>query len=200
MVAAFPLQPAPPPEEQRMVLYGVSWKEYAVLRDLFDGPGLFMTYRRGALELMSPCAEHDLRKKNIARFIELYAHLRGIDLRGYGSTTFRREAKELGAEADECYLIGKRLADFPEIVLEVVKTAPLVDKLDVYRGFGVAEVWVFRDARFTVHLLGPSGEYVLAERSALLPELDLEVVARLALREDTLEALRDFEKTLPPRT
>src|ERR1700722_8340393 len=143
MVAVPPLvETVSPAPEQRMLLRNVSWKEYVLMRDVLDGPGLRMTYLQGVLELMSPSPEHELWKKNIARLVELFAHLRRIDLHGYGSTTFRKEAKERGAEPDECYLIGKKLAGYPEIVLEVIHTSPLLDKLDVYRVFGVAEVWV----------------------------------------------------------
>ena len=40
------------PGEQRMLLHGVSWREYLTLRDLIDRPGLRMTYLEGALELL----------------------------------------------------------------------------------------------------------------------------------------------------
>lgn len=177
-----------------MLLRNVSWKEYLLLRDLLDGPALRMTYREGVLELMSPSPEHELWKKNIARLVELFAHVRGIDLYGYGSATFRKEARERGAEPDECYLLGKKLTSFPEIVLEVVHTAPLVDKLDVYAAFGVAEVWVFRNGAFTVHVLTTDASaYDVRASSALVPGLDFDMVARYAVREDTPRALREFE-------
>lgn len=191
---AQPFVIARPPDEQRMLLRNVSWKEYVLLRDLLDGPGLRMTYAEGALELMSPSPEHELWKTNIARLVELFAHVRRVDLYGYGSTTFKKEAKERGAEPDECYLVGKKLADFPEIVLEVVHTSPLLDKLDVYAAFGVTEVWVFRDGAFSVHALDRStGRYRLQSTSALVPGLDFALVARYATREDTPQALREFE-------
>jgi Uma2 family endonuclease len=200
---SLPLPPlvAPAPDEQRMLLRNVAWKEYVILRELLDGPALRMTYLRGALELMSPSPEHELWKKNIARLVELYAHVRRIDLRGYGSTTFKSEAAERGAEPDECYLIGKKLADFPDIVLEVVRTAPLVDKLAIYVAFGVPEVWIFRDGAFTLHALAPaSSTYLVVPTSRLMPELDFALVARFAMREDTAQALREFEAILlaPP--
>ncbi len=199
--AALPPTPATPPTtapgEQRMLLSNVSWKEYVLLRDLLDRPGLRMTYRRGALELMSPSPEHEMWKKNIARLVELFAHLRGVELHGYGSTTFKREAKERGAEPDECYLIGQKLSDVPHIVLEVIHTAPLLDKLDVYAGLGVPEVWIFRSGAFSIQLLdAETGSYRAAERSAHIPSLDLDVVARFAVREDTPQALREFEATV----
>jgi Uma2 family endonuclease len=181
------------PDEQRMLLRGVSWKDYVTLRELMDGPGLRMTYLRGALELMSPSAEHEIWKKNIARFIEFYAHLENIDLYAYGSTTFKKEANERGAEPDECYLVDGNLVDFPQIVLEVIHTSPLLNKLDVYAGFGVAEVWVFKDGAFQLFALD-GDHYAPIERSRLIPDLDFVLVARFAVRRDTPQALREFER------
>ena len=180
-----------------MLLRDVSWKEYVIFRELFDRLGLRMTYLRGALELMSPSPEHELWKTNIARFIELYAYLMNIDLYGYGSTTFKKEAKERGAEPDECYLVGKKLDDFPEIVLEVIHTAPLLNKLDVYAGMGVSEVWIFKDGRFSLYALDrAASQYTEIPRSRLLPELDFALVARYAVRLDTPQALREFERAI----
>jgi Uma2 family endonuclease len=193
-VAPTMFEVAHPADEQRMLLRSVSWKEYVLLRDLFDGPGLRMTYSGGCLELMTLSAEHELWKKNIARLVELFAYIRGIDLRGYGSTTFKSVVQERGAEPDECYLVGKRLATVPEIVVEVIRTAPLLNKLDVYRALGVPEVWVFRSGAFIADVLDPrTGEYTACRSSALVPSLDLAMVARHATREDTTQALRDFE-------
>lgn len=78
---------------------------------------------------------------SIARLVELYAFLKRLQLIGYGSTTFRLEAKERGAEPDECYCLGHPIkqGDFPDIVLEVIYTTPILDKLSVYAGFGVPE-------------------------------------------------------------
>jgi Uma2 family endonuclease len=132
-----------------------------------------------------------------ARLVELFAHVRGVELYGYGSTTFKREAKDRGAEPDECYLVGKKLGDVPQIVLEVIHTAPLLDKLDVYAGLGVPEVWIFRNGAFSVQILdADAGQYRTAERSVHIPEIDLDVVARYAVREDTPQALREYEATV----
>jgi Uma2 family endonuclease len=194
MVAATPLDIAPGPQaEQRMVIHA-SWKDYVLIRDVLDGPGLLMAYSEGVLELMSPGPAHEFAKKSIARFVEQYAYVRGIDLRGYGSTTLKDEAKQRGAEPDECYVVGKKLVDYPEIAIEVVQTSPLVDKLGIYLAFGVSEVWVFRDGAFTLHLLDAAkAAYASARSSRLLPGLDFDVLARFVVRDDTLVALREFE-------
>jgi Uma2 family endonuclease len=177
-----------------MLLHDVAWKDYVLVREVLDGPGVRMTYFRGVLELMSPSPEHELWKKNIARLVELYAHIKRIELHGYGSTTFKEKTKQRGAEPDECYLIGKKLADLPEIVLEVIHTSPLIDKLDVYAGMGISEIWIFRDGAFSIHVLDRvQGRYETRSSSPLLPGLDFATVARLAVREDTPQALREFE-------
>lgn len=195
MVAAS-LSLAPAPAEQRMLLH-CSWKEYVILRDLLDGPGLRMTYLRGALEIMSPSPAHELWKKNTARFIEHFAFVKNIELHGYGSTTFKKEMTERGAEPDECYLIGKVLNEFPDIVLEVIHTAPLLNKLDVYAPMGIAEVWVFENERFALFVLDrTTATYTVSERSALVSELDFAMLARYVVRTDTPQALREFDREI----
>jgi Uma2 family endonuclease len=185
---------ARPADEQRMLLTNVSWKDYVLMRDLFDGPGVRMTYVNGRLELMTVSPEHELWKTNLARLLELFAYIFVLDLRGYGSTTFKAEAAERGAEPDECYLLGKKLARAPEIVIEVIRTSPLLDKLAVYLALGVQEVWVYRARAITVHVLdAAAGRYVARSSSVLVPTIDLAMVARYVEREDTLQALREFE-------
>jgi Uma2 family endonuclease len=197
MAVATTLTSPMPAAEQRVVINGVSWKDYVILREALDTPGLRMTYCEGTLELTSPSREHELNKTGIARLIELYAFLRGLALNGYGSTTFRLEAKERGAEPDECYRLGSVMAEgqFPDIVLEVIHTNPILDKLHVYSGFGVPEVWLFRDGAFELYHLEKDG-YMRVERSTFLPELDFALIATLAVREDQLEALRELRRHL----
>lgn len=193
MAAAFVFPTVvPAPEEQRMLIRA-TWKEYVLLRDLLDGPGLRMTYSKGSLELMSPSPAHELWKKNIARLVELFAHRRRIELHGYGSATFRKEMEERGAEPDECYLVGEELRDYPHIVLEVIHSSPLLNKLDVYAAMGIQEVWLFRDGTFAIYVRARDGSYALQSTSRLIPDLDFAVVARYAIRRDTPRALREFE-------
>lgn len=130
----------------------------------------------------------------IARLLELYCLERDIALYGYGSTTFRKEEKERGLEPDECYCRGSD-REIPDIALEVVVTAPAIDKLEVYRGLGVREVWMFRHGRFQLFSL--RGErYEPLERSEVFPEVDLERIAHYAGQPDQHVALRAFRDEL----
>ena len=162
--------------EKRFVLHGVPWWTYVALRDALDETTrLKMTYLEGTLELMSPSMLHEDAKKIIARLIEVWAMERDVDLRGFGGTTFRREAKERGLEPDECYKLGKLEDDgIPDVAIEVTVSSGLVDKMSVYAGLGVPEVWEWRPSTGVVAVLVlVAGNYERRERSTILPALDL---------------------------
>ena len=189
---------APSDREQRFLVSNVAWRDYVILREALDTPGLRMTYLEGALELMSPSRAHERNKKAIARLIETCAFLLRLPLNGYGSTTFRSEAKKRGVEPDECWVRDKELleGEYPQIVLEVIETSPLLDKLAVYDGFGVDEVWIFEDGAFSLHHRKKNGGYTRESRSALLPEIDFALVTNLAGERDQQTALEAHERAL----
>ena len=178
--ASTELAPEPFETERRFVLHDVPWWTYVAMRDALEGTGTRMTFLQGALELMSPSDLHGEAKSLIARFVEAWAEEKDVDLRAFGSTTFRREAKQRGLEPDECYTLGAKEPDgVPHLAIEVVIGSPLVDKLSVYAGLGVSEVWIWRAvaARIEVNYL-VEGRYELRERSELLPGIDLAILAR----------------------
>ncbi len=191
------LEVALPPDEQRLLLHGVSWDEYCRISEQFDDrPAIHLTYLCGELEIMTVGRAHEALKTRIARLVEAWSEEFGIDLRGEGSTTFRRKAKERGLEPDECYTLAERPRvpgpqeiDRPDLAIEVVVTSPLVDKLAVYAGLEVPEVWVWRANAFEVFVLDEEG-YRPSERSVLLPEIDLAMIAELALEPKQIDAVR----------
>lgn len=181
--------------DRRFLLHGIPWQMYLSLREADDSPGLRMTYDRGNLELMSPSPEHEDLKTTLARLIEVYAIERDVPLYGYGSTTFRRQAKEQGLEPDECYCLGGKLREIPDFALEVVLTSGGLEKLPIYAGLGVPEVWFWEDEAFHVHALREGG-YEEIPGSAILPGLDLAVVARFARTRDQHQAAKAFRDWL----
>jgi Uma2 family endonuclease len=190
----FPVHPRSTSEEQRILLSNVPWSIYVVLRDAVDSAGVRMTYLEGQLEIMSPSKEHEVSKKRIARLFELFCLERDIPLYGYGSTTFRKEENERGLEPDECYCRGAD-REVPDVALEVVVTRGSIDKLDVYRGLGVREVWVFESGAFRVLALRGDA-YQVADASSIFPEIDLARIAHFAAQEDQHAALRAFRTEL----
>ena len=190
VVSPFPVHERSPSEEPRILLSNVPWSTYVVLRDSLDTSGLRMTFMKGWLEIMSPSRMHEIDKTQIARLLELFCLERDIPLYGYGSTTFRREERERGLEPDECYCRGED-REIPDVAIEVIATHGSLDKLEVYRGLGVQEVWLFESGAFRVFCL--RGEaYAEVPGSEILPEVDLSRVAYYTMQADQYAALRAF--------
>ena len=87
------------------------------------------------------------------------------------SSIFRQEAKQRGLEPDECYYLGE-LREVPDIVIEIAINSGGIDKLSVYQGLGVTEVWFWQDNQFILYRLR-EGEYEKIDCSEFLPNLDL---------------------------
>lgn len=200
MAAAASLFPGQAPstsEEPRILLSSVPWAAYVVLRDAIESAGVRMTYLEGRLEIMRPSRDHEVSKKQIARLFELFCLERDIPLYGFGSMTFRKEEKQRGLEPDECYCRGVERT-VPDVALEVVVTHGTIDELDVYRGLGVREVWVYEAGAFRDLVLRGDG-YETAAASETFPEVDLARIAHYAIDKDQPSALRAFRDELRGR-
>lgn len=139
-----------------------------------------MTYLAGLLDLETPSERHEEESKLIARLLEAWSEENDVDLRGFKSATFRSEAQARGAEPDECYPISPKLEDAPpQIAIEVIVSSPLVDKLAVYAGLGVPEVWVWHSTshHLAIHRL-VGQRYEAVSTSPRLPGLDLALSSR----------------------
>ncbi|MEM1254942.1 MAG: Uma2 family endonuclease [Cyanobacteria bacterium P01_H01_bin.21] len=188
----------PATDEQRLCLEGVTWQQYDALVALFidQFPALRMTYLEGSLELMTTSPEHERLKKIIARLIEAFAEEADIDLNGYGSATFRQKAVARGLEPDECYSLGE-LGEAPDIAIEIVITSGGIDKLDVYKGLGVQEVWFWENQTFSLYgLIDPDSGYETLTISRLLPQLDLATLTQFIDYPSQTKAVKAYRKTL----
>lgn len=188
--------------DQHVLLRNITWEQYVALAESRgESASPRLTYLEGELEIMSPSGDHERTKTLIGRLIEAYDEEREIGLVGMGSTTFRRAAKQRGLEPDECYCIGAQ-RELPDFAIEVALRAGYIDKLAVYAGLGVAEVWFWSRGAFYVHALDrATGAYRACDRSELLPDLDLarvaELINRAAGRTDR-EIVADFRRGLRP--
>ncbi|QUY45392.1 Uma2 family endonuclease [Acaryochloris marina S15] len=177
-------------KEQRVILPSVSWQQYeGLLSTLEDYPGLRLLYLQGNLEIFLPSPEHEMLKKVIARLLERYAEEMNIPLHGYGSTTFRLEAKARGLEPDECYCV-QSLKDLPDFALEVNLTSGGVDKLAIYQGLEVPEVLIWEDKKLQLFDLREGIEVVT--RSQFFPELNFSLLAQFVRPQDQPTTVKDF--------
>ena len=185
-----------PKPEEKITLYNVTWEQYDTLVCMFmdQFPGLRMTFLEGTLEIMGTSSEHERLKTIIARLLEMYAVEKRITLNGYGNTTFRKEAKQRGLEPDECYCLGE-LREVPDIAIEIVITSGGIDKLSVYQGLGVREVWFWQDNQFILYRLR-EGEYEKIDRSEFLPNLDLILLSQFVNYDNQTEAVIAYRDAL----
>ena len=196
-------QPRSEEGESRFVINKVSWDAYGKLLDLFGDDGPRMNYARGSLELMSPQIPHERFKKLFAYMIEALTDELDIRRNALGSTTFKKQMAESGLEADECYYIanagklkkGQRSPNLdndppPDLAIEIEMTSSLVDKLGIYAGIGVPEVWRFDGEDLTVRLLQVDGTYAVSPTSGSFPFLPMDEFVRFLQEYDSDEETR----------
>lgn len=196
-----PPLPEPPAGDQIVVLQGIPWKDYDALcraREWSSGPR--MAYLDGSLEIVSPGSGHEFEKSLLARLLEAFAEESDIELNGFGSTTYRRKAKEAGVEPDECYVVG-RGGFLPDLAIEVVHTSGGIDKLEIYRRLGIREVWFLIEQRIYVYRLVEAG-YRRYKKSVVLRDVDLDEIERLLSTSDRFkqtQTVREYRRKLQGR-
>jgi Uma2 family endonuclease len=198
MAAAPPIL-APPDRsldpDQRVILSDIDWWQFeAFLAIRGDRAGVRVTYLEGELEIMSSSRTHETLKKLISRLLEAYADETGLVFEGYRSLTMRNAPKQLGIEPDECYAVGVA-RESPDMAVEVIWTHSGLDKLDVYRGLGVREVWIWKKKELKAYELRGSA-YVEISQSVVIPGLAPSFIAGFLDCETQTEALRKMRAAL----
>jgi Uma2 family endonuclease len=190
--------PSIPVEAQRVLLSGVTWPQYESLLGIFgDRPGLRLLYSEGMLEIFMPSSEHEMLKKVIARLLERYAEEANIVIHGYGSTTFRSEAKAQGLEPDECYCVDT-LKERPDFAIEINLMSGGIDKLAIYKGLGVPEVLIWQNNQLTLYDLRDE-IYQEISYSQFFPDLDFGLLAQYVKPYNQPQAVKAFIEAIRSR-
>jgi Uma2 family endonuclease len=192
----------PQTEEQRLIVSDVTWEQYNTLVNAYvdEYPSLRMTYLNGVLEIMTTSNEHERLKTIIARLLEMCFVEKSIYLNGYGQTTLRKEIAQRGLEPDECYCFGE-LKEVPDIAIEIVLTSGGIDKLEVYRGLGIPEVWYWlaKQKQWQLyHLRNELNEpkYENIARSEFIPDLDFDLLTQFIGATNQTEAVIAYRDAL----
>jgi Uma2 family endonuclease len=199
------------PENADLIFQNVSWDDYEALLDqVGEASGLRISYDRGRLRVMTLSAEHE----NIERFVEALIHtirLRfRIPIRSFGSMTMKRRKRSKGNEPDCCFYVqnaqaigNKMHLDFnidppPDIAVEIDIHHDSIDKLEIYAGLGVPEVWRYDGYQMAIyHLL--EDEYAIGDTSQALPMLSSAVLTDFLNRlktEGEFQSLLAFDEWL----
>jgi tetratricopeptide (TPR) repeat protein len=158
-------------EGESKLLHNVSWEEFEnILAQMGDNRAARLAYDRGTLEIIMPSQPHEYYKEIISFLVQELADEMGKDCEPYGSTTWRRKAKEAGAEPDNSFYIQNESlvrgrVDInldqdppPDLVLEIDYTSKSLDRMAIYARLGVPEIWRYDENVLRVYQL-ESGEY-----------------------------------------
>lgn len=181
-------------QEQRFLLPGhYTWEEFEKIEALTaDAPGLRITYLDGCVEFMTIGEQHEILKSFLAILLETYFFELGINFIPVGSATRRAEEKSASFEPDESYYLGEKKEN-PDLAIEINITSGSIDKLEKYKRFKITEVWFWENNQLSVYHLN-NDNYEQIPQSQLLPELDINLLARCVLMPSILEARTEFIK------
>jgi Uma2 family endonuclease len=176
---------------QRFVLWNIGWEAYEHIVAALNEQHVRSTYDRGDLELMSPLPIHERIKVWFGHFMLVLSLELQFAYQSMAQTTFRRRDRDRGLEPDDCYYLAslEKVVDWttlnldrdppPDLALEVDVTTSCLDRMGVYAGLGVPEVWRFDGEQWHIHLLGADGTYEESPSSAALPYLRIPEVTTL---------------------
>jgi Uma2 family endonuclease len=176
----------------RGLQHNVSWEQYEkLLEDLGDRRSTRIVYDNGTLEIMTPLPEHEYFKEVISIALQDAAEALEVDYESYGSTTWRQQIEQAGAEPDNCFYFqneavvrGRLDLDLsrgdppPDLVLEIDVTHKSLDRFPIYSRLGVPELWCYSAGELRMYAL-QDGEYVEVQVSLVLPQLPIRELPQL---------------------
>jgi len=182
--------------EQQLILPGRhTWQQFKALQALMENaPGLRISYLDGVIEFRTTSESHQTLKSIIGCLLGQYFLEKNIEFDPVGSATRANETKEVSFEPDESYYLGEKKAH-PDLAIEVALTSGGKSKLEKYKRLGIAEVWFWENNQLSVYRFRGE-EYEEVSKSELLPELDLELLARCVQMPSKLEAMKEFRKNI----
>lgn len=184
------LKPTEMDRVQRVILPNISWETFErILAEHQNFSSPRFTYDEGILEIMSPTAKHEEVNRTLALLVEIVAEEMSVDVRGLGSTTFKRQDLLKGFEPDSCFYIqslahieGKDEIDLavdppPDLLIEIDITSPSLPRFPIFAKVGVPEVWRFDGSRVQILRLDKKQHYIESPNSRAFPQLTANVIA-----------------------
>jgi Uma2 family endonuclease len=192
----------------RVLLYNLSWQQFEnILSDLGESRSARIAYDNGTLEIMSPLPEHEYYKENIGTAIQDIAEVLERDYESLGSTTWRKQAKMVGIEPDNCFYFqnepkirGKLDYDLnqdppPDLILEIDLTSKSLNRFPIYARLGIPELWCYDDGELTVYLLAENETYQESETSLVFPNLPVQEIPMI-INQYRLEGRRKIRQKI----
>ena len=209
MVTAAQARHALPPAEGRLLLHDVGWADYEAMLRIVGERRVRVTYDEGTMEVVMPSQRHEQAAQLLGLFIPRLAEELEIPYEPLGMTTWKRPDTEKGLEPDQCYYIqnqavvrAKPVLDLevdppPDLAIEVDITSSSLNRMRIYAGLGVPEVWRYDGSTLTMLRLQADGRYQPFETSRSFPGLrpaDVERYLELGRTTDKLRWARELRE------
>ncbi|MDQ2097445.1 MAG: Uma2 family endonuclease [Tychonema bourrellyi B0820] len=181
--------------DEPILIDGLSWRDFKLVEQLLSRPGVRLSFLDGVLEIRRITGEkHETIKERIGSILDLYLLQMGIDYQPTGSMTLESPSGLVKREADKSYKLGAN-RERPDLVVEVVVTSGGIDKLEAYKRLQIPEVWFWENGVLRLYSLGDNG-YMEVDRSFVLPQLDIVLLALCINIENHLQAMREFRQAI----
>ncbi|MHC5938202.1 Uma2 family endonuclease [Nostoc sp.] len=182
-------------EMSYVLLYNVSWEQLEQLDVALAGTSARLTYLDSILEIMSSLSDdHEDNKKTLAMLLEVYMRAKNIRFYGRGSATIGKKEDKTRREPDDSYNLGTK-KPIPDLILEITVTSGRINKLEIYQRLRIPEVWFWEDGLLSVYCL-QGDSYIKVPRSTLLPDLNLDLLAKYARMADQYDAVTEYSQII----
>ena len=180
-------------EAEPILINNLTWREFKVVAQLLEGPGVRLSFLDGLLEIRKmPGKKNETIKERIGSLLEIYLEFLGIDFTPTGSMTLENEAEKVKCEADKSYELGSD-KEFPDLVIEVTVSSGGINKLEAYKRLQIPEVWFWENGKLSFYILQKK-RYKNMERSLLLPDIDVDLLRRCINIPSHTESLGEFRR------
>lgn len=195
------------PADQCVAMHGVSWRGFQlILKARGDRGRPKIIYRDGSVYFVSPSHIHESEKVRLGWLVVSVCRACRIPFHAVASTTFGLEEKKGSAEADESFYFHETAARLrtkkgldlrvdppPDMAIEVVYSGGSRNAVEVWKRFGVPEIWALRRKSLTFLQRGDDGQYAEADVSRWLPGVTTADVWALVQRTDDATDLEWYD-------
>ena len=209
MATATQPRPVSEPPDGHLILRGVEWGDYEAMLRIVGERRIRVTFDAGTMEVRMPSQRHEQAAQLLGLLVTRLAEELEIPYEPLGMTTWKRPDAAKGLEPDQCYyfqnqaIVREREAiDLafdppPDLAIEVDITSSSLDRMGIYAGLGVPELWRFDGRALTMQTLGEDGRYQPLDSSHCLPNLrpaDVEQFLELGRTTDKLRWARELRE------
>jgi Uma2 family endonuclease len=194
-----------------LILRFRTWQDYEkLLACRQDKAGLRIRYNSASQEIriMSPLPGHGKNADILADLVKALLRHQGKDWEAFTPITLKR-VNQQGVEPDYCFyiknraqILGKERIDLendpaPDLAIEIDLTS--TTKAEDYQAIGVAEVWIYRQARLLIYCFDGK-QYRERQTSQHFPDRDVKTLipqhVNRGWQVGSSVALREFEQFL----